>query len=50
MDDKIKALFQNVKNLLEENDYNPEEFDRKSLAIEIEDNAYTMLMKHFLNF
>ena len=37
MDDKIKALFQNVKNLLEENDYNPEEFDGKSLAIEIED-------------
>src|ERR1044071_5490637 len=37
MDDKIEALFQNVKNLLEKNDYNPDEFDGESLAIEIED-------------
>ena len=37
MDDKIEALFQNAKNLWEEDGYNPEEFDGKSLAIEIED-------------
>ena len=37
MDDKIEALFQSAKNLWEEDGYNPEEFDRESLAIEIED-------------
>jgi len=37
MDDKIEALFQNAKNLWEEDGYNPEEFDGETLAIEIED-------------
>ena len=37
MDDKIEALFQNAKNLWEEDGYNPKEFDGESLAIEIED-------------
>src|SRR5207245_2896721 len=37
MDDKIEALFQNAKNLCEENGYDPEEFDGEALAIEIED-------------
>ena len=37
MDDKIEALFQNAKNLWEEDGYNPEEFDGEALAIEIED-------------
>ena len=37
MNDKIEALFQNAKNLWEEDGYNPEEFDGESLAIEIED-------------
>ena len=31
MDDKIEALFQSVKNLLEKNGYNPDEFDEESL-------------------
>src|SRR5436189_6279367 len=37
MDNKIEALYQNAKNLWEENSNNPEEFDGEALAIEIED-------------
>ena len=37
MDDKIEALFQNAKNLWEEDGNNPEEFDGEALANPRED-------------